>query len=102
MGMKLAKILYHLERAHVARGNIPTGPPGGKGPDPRALAERHESKAAQYLADGLLEHSQLAQTPGARRARLWRRRHAVPGRRGRWGVPWGKPAKSQDKSNELP
>jgi hypothetical protein len=74
--MKLYKIRYHLERAAIARARLEAGEirPGGRGPSFEVLAERHEQKAADYLAEGLREYAGRVQTPQARAARAWRRR----------------------------
>jgi hypothetical protein len=89
MGMKVAKITYHLERARYWRA---PGATIGKstGPQPEVLAARHEGKAAEYLAAGLREYARRAQTVGARTQRRRRRRLAGngPGRGKRSADGW--------------
>lgn len=86
MGMKLAKIQYHLERAAIARADDAAGRPVNIGAHAwgkthLARAEYHESLAAGYLVAGLQEYARRADNPAARRARAWRRRQQPgPGR----------------------
>jgi len=99
MGMKLGKIRYHLERADAARAEHAIG----AALDLRARrwgthlerAAMHDNLAAQYIAEGLREYANRAQTKGAieQRRRRVRRARANPGpgrgihNRGR--VDWG-------------
>jgi hypothetical protein len=93
MGMKTAKICYHLERAaHFQRlADLPGRPgPGYAGPDISARrARQHQERAAELLADGLREYAQLSDDRAAAYARRWRRRQACgPGRGRRKADGW--------------
>ena len=88
MGMKLAKITYHLERAAIARADHAAGRPVNQGSlrygSHLDRAAMHEDLAAGYLVDGLQQYARLADNPNARWARRNNKRiHAGGPGRGR-------------------
>ena len=64
MGMKLAKIRYHLERAAIARADHAAGRPVNMGSlrygSHLDRAAMHDDRAAEYLADGLRQYASLS------------------------------------------
>jgi hypothetical protein len=89
MGMKVAKITYHLERARYWRS--PGATIGNStGPQPEVLAARHEGKAAEYLAAGLREYAGRSQKPASVYMRAWNKRRYAggPGRGKRSADGW--------------
>jgi hypothetical protein len=88
MGMKVAKITYHLERARYWRDN--PARVRVTGADPADLAARHEGKAAEYLAAGLREYANRSQKPASVYMRAWNKRRYAggPGRGKRSADGW--------------
>ena len=93
MGMKMARITYHLDRARAARADPRERTAGRRGARLVDIAARHEADAARLILEGLADYANLADNANARyQRRRTKRVHAGgPGRGHRRGSGWVAP-----------